>query len=289
MSQPPVALIIGASRGIGKQIALTLSSAGYAVAIAAKTLNNTDKIPGSIQEVAEEIRAKKNNGVLPIKCDVRNVQEIENMVNTVINTWGRIDYLIYNSGAIWWETIKNTPLKRFDLLHEVNIRGCYAAIQFVLPHMEKQNFGRLLIVSPPIYSRFIKGKAAYAIGKLGMTVLVMGLAEELKNTNITVSAIWPASAVESFVTTKQNVPASFLRKATIFSDAVLMIGQEKDIENIHGKALVDEDYLRSKGITDFTQYRCNPNEEPPRMLPKKFPSLKVEEENENLFNFRSKL
>jgi len=155
--------------------------------------------------------------------------------------------------------------------------------------MEKQNSGKFLLVSPPIYSRFIKGKAAYAIGKLGMSILVLGLAEELKNTNITISAIWPATAIESFVTVKQNVPQNVLRKATIFSDAVLKIGQEKDLESINGKTLIDEDYLKSKGINDFTQYRCDPNEEPPRMLPKKFPSLLVDEENMVTLQTLSKL
>ena len=274
---PKSALVIGASRGIGRQIALTLSEHGYSVGVAAKSTENTEKLPGTIYSVSEEI-VKAGGHAIPLKCNVRNIEDIEKATKICLDKFGKLDLLIYNAGSILWEKVTNTPMKKFDLMTDVNIRGAYGAIQSVLPHMLQQKSGRIILVSPPIYSRFFKGKTPYSVGKVGMTVLVHGLASEIQETGVSVSALWPATTVESQVTRKMDVPAKFMRKSTIFSDACLAIAMEQS-EKYNGLALIDEDVLRDCGKTDFTEYRCDPEHEPPRVMPRRFPSLLVEEQD----------
>ena len=146
------ALVIGASRGIGRQIALTLSRNGYKVGVAAKTIESTPKLPGSIYTVSKEIE-ELGGTALPIKCNVRNPEEIDTAVKTCIEKFGGLDYAVYNAGAIKWDLVKNTPIKVFNLLNEVNLKGSYCMIQSTLPHMLDQKKGRILLVSPPIYQR----------------------------------------------------------------------------------------------------------------------------------------
>ncbi|KAI8520168.1 hypothetical protein Bbelb_034250 [Branchiostoma belcheri] len=274
----PSALVLGASRGIGRQIALTLAGASYRVGVAAKTVQDTPKLPGTIYTVSDEITSRGGHA-LPIPCNVRNPEEINNAVSKCIREFGGLDFTVYNAGAILWEKVIDTPLKRFDLMMDVNVRGAYVMIQAVLPHMLERKAGRILLVAPPIYSRFFKGKTPYAVTKVGMTVLVHGLARELENTGVSISALWPATTIESHVTTVKGVPPAYFRKADVFADACLAIGQEPT-ERLNGQALIDEDYLRSVGVTDFSKYQCLPGTEPPRIMPRRFPSLRVEEEDQ---------
>ena len=146
------ALVIGASRGIGRQIAITLSQNGYKVGVAAKTLESTPELPGSIYTVSKEIE-ELGGTALPIKCNVRNQVEVEGAVKTCIEKFGGLDYAVYNAGAIKWEKVKDTPVKVFNLLNEVNLRGSYSLIHLVLPHMLDRKNGRILLISPPIYNR----------------------------------------------------------------------------------------------------------------------------------------
>ncbi|XP_002733003.1 hydroxysteroid dehydrogenase-like protein 2 [Saccoglossus kowalevskii] len=274
------ALVVGASRGIGRQIAITLAKNGYQVGVAAKTTEESAKLPGTIHSVVNEIQATGGHAI-PIVCNVRHEQDIKEAVDTCIKQFGKLDYVIYNAGAITWKKVMDTPLKKFDLMHQVNPRGAYCLVQELLPLFLKQGSGKILLVAPPIYSRFFKGKTPYSMGKVGMTVLVHGLANELKGTGVSITALWPATVIESQVTVMQGVPSSVMRKADIFADACLHIGNEKT-DRLNGQALIDEDYLRSIGVTDFTPYRCDLAVEPPRMMPRAFPSLKVTEENEQL-------
>ncbi|BFZ19475.1 hypothetical protein BsWGS_22514 [Bradybaena similaris] len=271
------ALVIGATRGIGRQIALTLAENGYGVCVAAKTVVSTEKNPGSIFDVAAEI-TDKGGKAFAVKCDVRSESDIKTTVAKCLENFGHLDLAVYNAGAILWKSVIETPLKRWDLMNEVNARGSYIMVQEVLPHMLQRKHGRLILVCPPIYNRFFKGKTPYSMTKVAMTVLVHGLANELAGTGVSISAIWPATVVESQVTAVQDIPLSHMRKSTIFADACLGIAEEKT-EKLNGKALIDEDYLRSEGVTDFIKYRCDPDHEPNRMMPKKFPSLLVEEED----------
>ena len=146
------ALVIGASRGIGRQIAITLARNGYRVGVAAKTVESTPELPGSIYTVSKEIE-EHGGTALPIKCNVRNETDITTAVKTCIDTFGGLDYAIYNAGAIKWQKVIDTPVKTFNLLNEVNLKGSYCMIQGVLPYFLKEKKGRILLICPPIYNR----------------------------------------------------------------------------------------------------------------------------------------
>lgn len=281
MLQMKSCLVIGASRGIGRQIVLSFSASGYKVGVAAKTTESTDKLPGSIHTVVQEIKSSGGTAV-PVKCDVRSEKEIKSAIETCIERFGDLDVAIYNAGAITWDTVKDTPLKRYDLMQSVNVRGAYCMVQEILPRFLERKKGKIILVSPPIYNRFFKGKTPYAITKVGMTVLVHGLANELKDTGVSISTLWPATGIKSFVTEKMNLPDKLMRSPEIFADAMMTIANEKS-DKYNGQALIDEDLLRSTGVTDFSKYRCDPEHEPERMMPRQFPSLKVDEENYDVF------
>ena len=145
-------LIIGASRGIGRQVALTLSQAGYKVGVASKTVVESEKTPGTIYSVTAEIE-KQGGSALALPCNTRDERQIEEAVQSCISHFGHLDALVYNAGAILWKKVAETPLKRFDLMHDVNVRGAYCAVQRVLPHFTERKSGRIVLVAPPIYSR----------------------------------------------------------------------------------------------------------------------------------------
>ena len=146
------ALVIGASRGIGRQLAITLSRNNFKVGVAAKSLESTEKLPGSIYTVSKEIE-ELGGTALPIKCNVRSEEEIDAAVKTCVETFGGLDYAIYNAGAVIWAKVQDTPVRRFSMLNEVNLKGSYCMIQSVLPHFLEQKKGKILLVSPPIYNR----------------------------------------------------------------------------------------------------------------------------------------
>lgn len=280
MTSQKAALVIGASRGIGRQIALTLARNNYAVVVASKTEETSSALPGSINSVAEEIRAAGGIAV-PVRCDCRDENDVANAVNVTTDRFGGIDAAIYNAGAIMWKPVLETPMKRFDLMMHVNVRGAYAMVLNAVPKMIQQKRGKIVLVAPPIYNRFFKGKTPYSISKVGMTVLAKGMANELSDTGVSISTLWPATVIKAHVTDVMNVPNSHMRTPDIFADAVLGIVNEPT-DKLNGAVLLDEDYLRSEGQTDFTKYQCEPGVEPPRMMPRVLPDLSVEEENVNL-------
>ncbi|KAK6004205.1 hypothetical protein QM012_009055 [Aureobasidium pullulans] len=293
----PVALVIGASRGMGRQIAISLAGEGYTVVVAAKTTSDPEKLasfppdPNSSQStintVAKEIHLLGGNAV-PMEVNTRSPDSVNALFARISSELNRLDVLVYNSGAIWWSSVAKTPIKRFKLMQEVNIEGLYASIQASFPLFEKGDWkGRIIVVCPPIYSRFFRGKTAYAVGKVGMSVLVKGLSmdwvREGKN-NMAITGIWPAVAIES-AATQEAVSAdmdrrSDLRRANVFSDAILaMLGQPT--AEVSGLLTTDEDFLREvKGVTDFGEYSLVPGSIPRRIMPKNFPDLTVEEQDD---------
>ncbi|KAI1433617.1 hypothetical protein GGR50DRAFT_668021 [Xylaria sp. CBS 124048] len=296
MNTKRVALVVGASRGIGRQVAIDLALAkdGYRVVVAAKSTSDAQNVvpfppdpnsPAStISTVEREIR-EAGGEVTAIPLDARDPETIKRCVNKTIEIYGRLDVLIYNSGAIWWASVEDTPLKRFQLMQRVNPEGLYATVQEALPHLKKNN-GRIIVVSPPIYSRFFRGKTSYAMGKVGMSVLTKGLAMdfERQGLDMAITSIWPAVAIESAatrkITDKDPKEAADLRKATIFSDAILAM-LRAPASQVNGRLELDEDYLRTDaGVADFAKYNVVPGANPRRIMPARLPDLTVEEQND---------
>jgi citronellol/citronellal dehydrogenase len=260
--QGRVAIVTGASRGIGRAVVLGLAKAGCHVVIAAKSTTPTEKLPGSIFSVAAEVEALGAQA-LPVQVDVRDEQQIENMVARTRERFGRIDLLINNAGALYWNSLSETPAKRFDLVMAVNVRAAFLCCRAVLPAMIERRWGHIVNMSPPLDLAMVPGRIAYAISKLGMTLLTFGLAEEVRSHHIAVNALWPVTIIESqaSITHALGTPEMW-RKPDILVDCVVRLAQ-KDPAEMTGQALLDEEFLRAEGVTDFNGYACKPGTQPP--------------------------
>jgi len=259
-----VAIITGASRGIGRALALGLAQQGCRIVVAAKSVQSTEKLPGSIYTVAEEIEALGIEA-LPIQVDVRDGDQIDALVRRTLERFGRIDILINNAGALWWRPVLDTPAKRFDLVLGVNARAAFLMCRAVLPTMIERRWGHIINMSPPIDPGVVPGKVAYFISKFGMTLLTHGLAEELRSSNIAVNSLWPVTIIESQASINWQLGSPEMwRKPDILVDCVLRL-VNKEPGAITGQALLDEDFLRADGVTDFSSYACVPGTSPPRI------------------------
>jgi citronellol/citronellal dehydrogenase len=262
--QGRVAIVTGASRGIGRALALGLARAGCHVVLAAKSTTPTEKLPGSIYTVAEEVEALGGQA-LPVQVDVRDDGQIEAMAARALERFGRIDVLVNNAGALWWKPVTETPAKRFDLVMSVNARAAFLCSRAVLPAMIERRWGHVINMSPPLDLAMVPGRVAYAISKLGMTLLTFGLAEESRPHNIAVNSLWPVTIIESQASINHALGAPAMwRKPDILVDCVLRIVQ-KEPASFTGQTLLDEDFLRSEGVTDFGGYACVPGTSPPRL------------------------
>jgi len=262
-----VAIISGSSRGIGRECALALARLGCNIVVAAKTVTPNPKLPGTIYTVAAECRAL---GVESLACqvDLRKLESIERCVEDTIKRFGRVDIVVNNASALWWQSIEKTPMKKFDLIMDINVRGAFALTRLCCPYMKKQGWGRVISMSPPITTGNLKGKTAYAISKMGMGIVALGVADEYKGV-ITGNTLWPATIIESYASKNFKLGTSDLwRKATIIADSTAAIICEPS--SFTGNMLIDDEYLKYKGFTkkDLVQYRYNPKVEPPRLLAK---------------------
>jgi len=267
-----VAIITGATRGIGRQIALGLAKNGYNIVVTGKTIKETKKTPGDIYSVSKEITNLGGNS-LPYKLDTRDENMIKDCVSATYSKWGRIDVLINNASALWWKDVLDTPTERYDLINNVNSRGSFLFSKECIPYMLKNDGGHIINCSPPLSIgknlafdlSHLKGKTAYMISKIGMTLSALGIAEEFRGKNISANTLWPMTPIESYALINHKLgEKKHWRKADIISDCVLEILKE-DKNIFTGKQLIDELYLREKGITDFTKYRCVSEHEPPKL------------------------
>jgi len=190
------AIVTGASRGIGRAIALGLAREGCGVVIAAKTTQPREKLPGSIHTVAAEVEALGGQA-LPVQVDVREEAQVEAMVARALERFGRVDLLVNNAGALHWQGLLDTPAKRFDLVMGVNARAAFLCCRAVLPAMIGRRWGHIVNMSPPLDLTIVPGRIAYAISKLGMTLLTIGLAAEVGPHNVAVNSLWPVTVIES--------------------------------------------------------------------------------------------
>lgn len=259
-----VALVTGASRGIGKAVALRLAEAGADVCAAAKSLESKPTLPGSIRQTAAEVEALGRRA-LAIQTDVRDETQIERMVSRCVDELGSVDILVNNAGALWWHDVVETPAKRFDLVMSVNARASFLAAHYALPHMIERGFGHIIVMSPPVEVAHTPHKTAYFISKFGMTLLAHGLAGEVADKNVACNALWPATLVESQATINFGIgDRSMWRKPSILADATAAICGFEPRE-LTGNAFLDEEVLRMVGIDDLASYACVPGSSPPPM------------------------
>ncbi len=251
--------ITGASRGIGREIALICAQQGAQVVIAAKSDKPHPKLPGTIHSVAEEV--EQAGGIaLPIRVDVRDRKAVLQAMQTTADTFGGIDVLVNNASAIFLKNVQNTDIKRFDLIHQINTRGTLLCSQAAIPFLKSSDNAHIITLSPPINlsPHWLKPYIPYTLSKYGMTLLAMGLAEELRADGISSTTLWPqttiATAAIQFAVDEQLMKRS--RTPRIMADAALQIIQTNDL-SLSGQNLIDEALLRDRGVTGFEHYRAD--------------------------------
>jgi len=257
--------ISGASRGIGLAIALRAARDGANVAIAAKTESPHPKLPGTIHSAAAEIEAAGGHA-LALACDIRDEQAIAAAVARTVDTFGGIDILVNNASAISLTGTLATPMKRFDLMFGVNVRGTFACTQACLPALQASaRAGRnphVLMLSPPpsLDPKWFRDHVAYTIAKYGMSLCVLGMAEEFRADGIAVNALWPrtviATAAVAMIPGAQE-HVGMMRTPAIVADAAYAIFR-RDARATTGRFLLDEDVLREAGVGDFDVYAVKP-------------------------------
>ncbi len=253
-------VITGASRGIGHAIGLKMAALGANIAILAKTIEANPKIPGTIYSAAEDMIQAGGNA-LPLATDIRFEDQVTSSFEKIIENFGGIDILVNNASAIYLGPTLETDMKKFDLIHSINIRGTYLCSKLAIPYLLKSENPHVLTLSPPLKMNpeWFKGHVAYTISKYGMSMCVLGLAEEYKN-RIAFNALWPRTTIATAVISnilggKELIKRS--RKPTIMADAALKIF-EKNAKDFSGHFLVDEEFLRTEGVLDFSVYKMNP-------------------------------
>jgi len=255
-----VVFITGASRGIGREIALRCAHDGARIVIAAKTAEPHPKLEGTIYTVAKEVEAAGGKA-LPIVVDVREEQVVYDAVNKAVETFGGIDILVNNASAIFLSPTLQTPMKKFDLIFSVNVRATFLCSQACIPHLSQAKNPHILNLSPPLNmkAKWFKDHLAYTMSKYGMSMCTLGMAEEFKSAGIAVNSLWPKTTIAT-AAIEVNFPKEILqasRKANIMADAAHEIFLS-DSKQTTGNFFIDEDFLRTHGVTDFDKYALHP-------------------------------
>ena len=257
----PTVFITGASRGIGKAIALRLAKEGANIIVAAKSIEENPKLGGTIFSAAKEIAAAGGKA-LAVQCDIRFEEQIKNAVDKAVETFGGIDILINNASAIALAPAEQTTPKQFDLMHDINVRGTFFVSQACIPHLKNSSNAHIITLSPPINlaPKWLKNHVAYTMAKYNMTMIALGLAEELKKYKIASNSLWPkttiaTAAVQNLLGGDTLIKMS--RHPEIIADAVYYIVSKPSAE-CTGNSFIDEEVLATEGITDFSQYAVTP-------------------------------
>ncbi|HRP56752.1 NAD(P)-dependent oxidoreductase [Agriterribacter sp.] len=256
--------ITGGSRGIGKAIAVRLAKEGAQVVIAAKSVEENPRLGGTIFSAAKEI-VEAGGQALPVQCDIRFEEQINNAVSKAIEVFGGIDVLINNASAISLTPTEKTDPKRFDLMHDINVRGTFFVSKTCIPHLRKGNNPHILNLSPPLnmQPKWFGNHLAYTLSKYNMSMIAMGLAEELKKDGIGVNALWPrttiaTAAVQNLLGGDALIKMS--RMPEIIADAAYYI-LSRPAKTCTGNFFIDEDILTSEGKTDLEKYSVVPGAE----------------------------
>jgi citronellol/citronellal dehydrogenase len=252
--------ITGASRGIGREIALRAARDGARVAVVAKTAEPHPKLAGTIHTVAGEIEAA-GGAALPIQLDVRDENAIRAAVEATAKHFGGIDILVNNASAIGLTPTEQTPAKRFDLMFGVNVRATFLCSQACIPHLRKSTNAHILTLSPPLsmQPKWFAGHVAYTMSKYGMSMCTLGMAEEFRKDAIAVNSLWPRTTIAT-AAVEVHFPPQILRAsrhAAIMADAAHAI-LTSDARGNTGNFYIDEDVLRAAGEKDFDRYAVTP-------------------------------
>lgn len=253
--------ISGASRGIGREIAIRCARDGANIVVAAKTVEPHAKLEGTIHQTAEAVEAAGGKA-LPLQIDVREESQLRDALEKAASHFGGIDIIVNNAGAIGLTPVEHTPPKKFDLMMGINARAVYLTAHCAIPYLKKSTHAHILSLSPPVNlsPTWMKPYAPYMLSKYGMTLLSLGLAEELRDARIAVNTLWPrtliaTAAVEFSVGGRDLFKVA--RKPQIMADAAREILRTGDME-MTGRTLIDDEILRERGVTDFSPYAWDP-------------------------------
>ncbi len=253
--------ITGASRGIGLAIALRAASEGANIVIAAKTSEPHPKLPGTIFTAADEI-ARAGGKALPLTVDVRDEAQVKQAIARTAAAFGGIDIVVNNASAVSRTPVADTDMRRFDLMHQVNARGTFMVCKYAIPHLRQAENPHILMNSPPLDLRekWFAGSTAYSMAKYGMSLVVLGLAGELREQGIAVNALWPrttiaTAAIKNLLGGDRVMRMS--RTPAIMAEAACRIFL-KPAKSFTGNFLIDDTFLAGEGVTDFDRYRVDP-------------------------------
>ncbi len=255
--------ITGASRGIGKAIALRAAEDGANIVIAAKTSQPHPRLPGTIHTAAQEIE-DAGGRALPLVMDVRDADAVEAAVAQAVAHFGGIDILVNNASAISLTGTLDTPVKRFDLMMDVNLRGTWLASRACLPHLLRAENPHILVLSPPLNlePRWLAPHPAYTTSKYGMSLCMLGLAEEFREHGVAVNALWPRTVIATAaIDLLPDVDPAACRRPEIVADAAHWI-LTRPSRDVSGNFYIDEAVLAQAGVTDFDRYAVDPAREP---------------------------
>jgi citronellol/citronellal dehydrogenase len=259
--QNRTAFITGATRGIGKAIALRLAAEGANIIIAAKSVEEDPRLGGTIFSAAEEIEAAGGKA-LAVQCDIRFEDQIQNAVAKGVEKFGGIDILINNASAIVLSNTEQTEMKRFDLMQAVNVRGTFLVTKTCLPYLQKGNNAHILTLSPPVNMdmKWFAPHIGYTLTKYNMSMMAMGWAKEFKKYNIASNALWPRTTIAT-AAVKNLLGGDALIKMSrtpdIIADAAYAILSKPSAE-CTGNTFIDEEFLGKEGVTDFEKYSVTP-------------------------------
>ncbi len=256
-----VVLITGGSRGVGAAVALAAAREGAHIALAGKTIEPHPKLPGTLGEVAEQVRALGREAIV-LQVDVRFPDQVNAMVEQTVSHFGRLDALINNAGAIFWGSTTEFPVKRYDLVMDVNVRGAFLASQAAIPHLRERG-GHIVMMSPPINPKAAVGKAPYIVSKFGMTMV--GMAIDAEEPNVAAHALWPVTGIRTAATVNLGMGSDAeWRTPEILADATVELIAKPPAESTF-RAWLDEEVLSEAGITDLDVYACVPGSQPAPM------------------------
>ncbi len=249
--------ITGASRGIGLAMGLRAARDGANIVIAAKTIEEHPKLPGTIFTAAEEMK-KAGGQALPLQCDVRSEEEVEAAIAEAVKTFGGLDILINNASAISLTKTADTAMKRYDLMQQVNARATFLCSKIALPHLKKAANPHILNISPPLNMspRWFGSHVAYTTSKYGMSMCTLGMAEELKGDGIAVNSLWPETAIDTAAIRNLlggEEAAKHSRVPDIMADAAYIIFN-RPARTCTGNFFVDSEVLKESGVADLDRY-----------------------------------